>query len=136
MKMNHKKKLMKQWGSQIDPEVSAETYLESENAEAAAWAKEHEPELQQLDKDTINLYRRHREHADFRSVDELKEKREQTESEQDPAKRRGNLPTKPDKLWVDRMLSRKAVDFAKVVKNHELAAALEALTPRQMEVVY
>lgn len=129
--MHNKKQLIKQWGNQIDPEVSAETYLNSENTTAVQWAQEHEQALEQLDRDTINLYRRHREHSDFHSVEEIR-----APKAVDPAKRRGNTPTMPDKLWVDNMLSRRAEDFARVVENPKLAVAMESLTPRQMEVVY
>lgn len=136
MKMYNQAQRIKQWGNQMDPEVTAETYLESEDAAAADWARENEQELQQLDKDTINLYRRHRENADFRSLDALRTKRKPAESGQDPAKRRGNLPTQPDKVWIDRMLSQKPEDFEKLVENPQLAKALESLTPRQKEVVF
>ena len=132
MKMFNQAQRIRQWGNQIDPGVTAETYLSSKDAEAAAWAKENEQELQQLDKDTINLYRRHRENADFRTVDEVKAKRAAAERGQDPAKRRGNLPTKPDTVWVDRILSRRAEDFPSLMENPELAAALETLTERQL----
>lgn len=136
MKMFNQAQRIRQWGSQIDPEVTAETYLSSKDTESAAWAKENELELQQLDKDTINLYRRHRENVDFRTVEDVRAERSAAKDGQDPAGRRGNLPKRPDTVWIDRILSRRAEDFPSLMENPELAAALETLTPRQLDIVY
>jgi len=134
MKMFDKEKQTRLWGNHIDPEVSAESYLNSENIEVSQWATENEPELQQLDRDTINLYRRHMANSDLRNTDTVLEKRKKKESTLSP--QRGNLPKDPTDRWINHMFSRRPEDLFQLVSDERLANELKNLTPRQQEVVH
>lgn len=134
MKMFEKEKQTRLWGNHIDPEVSAESYLNSENSEVSQWAEENEQELQQLDRDTINLYRRHMANNDLRNTDTVLEKRKKKETTLRPG--RGNLPKDPTDRWINNMFSRRPEDLFQLVSDERLANELKNLTPRQQEVVH
>lgn len=134
MKMFEKEKQIRLWGNHIDPEVSAESYLNSHNIEASQWAAENERELQQLDRDTINLYRRHMANSDLRSTDTVLEKRKKKEATLRP--QRGNQPNDPTDRWINHMFSHSPEDLFQLVSDERLANELKNLTPRQQEVVH
>lgn len=134
MKMFEKEKQTRLWGNHIDPEVSAESYLNSENSEVSQWATENERELQQLDRDTINLYRRHMANSDLRSTDAVLEKRKKKEVTLSPQK--GCQPKDPTDLWINNMFSRRPEDLFQLVSDERLANELKNLTLRQQEVVH
>lgn len=134
MKMFDKKKQTRLWGNHIDPEVSAESYLNSEDSEVSQWAEENERELQQMDRDTINLYRRHMANSDLRNTDTVLEKRKKKETTLSP--QRGNLPKDPTDRWINNMFSRRSEDLFQLVSDERLANELKNLTPRQQEVVH
>lgn len=134
MKMFEKEKQIRLWGNHIDPEISAESYLNSDNIEASQWAVENECELQQMDRDTINLYRRHMANSDLRNTDTILEKRKKKEATLRP--QRGNQPTDPTDRWINHMFSRRPEDLFQLVSDEKLAKELKNLTPRQQEVVH
>lgn len=134
MKMFDKEKQTRLWGNHIDPEVSAESYLNSENSEVSQWAEENERELQQMDRDTINLYRRHMANSDLRSTDAVLGKRKKKETALRPG--RGNLPKDPTDRWINNMFSRRSEDLFQLMSDERLANELKNLTPRQQEVVH
>lgn len=134
MKMFDKEKQTRLWGNHIDPEVSAESYLNSENNEVSQWAAENARELQQMDRDTINLYRRHMANSDLRNTDTVLEKRKKKETTLRPG--RGNLPKDPTDRWINNMFSRRPEDLFQLVSDERLANELKNLTPRQQEVVH
>lgn len=103
MKMFDKEKQIRLWGNHINPEVSAESYLNSENSDVSQWATENERELQQMDRNTINLYRRHVANSDLRSTDIILEKRKKKEATLRPG--RGNMPKDPTDRWITNMLN-------------------------------
>lgn len=134
MKMFDKEKQTRLWGNHIDPEVSAESYLNSEDSEVSQWATENARELQQMDRDTINLYRRHMANSDLRSTDTILEKRKKKETTLRPG--RGNLPKDPTDRWIDNIFSHRPEDLFQLVSDERLANELKNLTPRQQEVVH
>lgn len=134
MKMFEKEKQTRLWGNHIDPEVSAESYLNSENSEVSQWAAENERELQELDRDTINLYRRHMANSDLRNTDTLLEKRKRKEAVLNP--QRETQPKDPTDRWINNMFSRRPEDLFQLVSDERLANELKNLTPRQQEVVH
>lgn len=134
MKMFEKEKQVRLWGNHIDPEVSTESYLNSGDAEISQWAAENERELQQLDRDTINLYRRHVANSDLRNTDTVLEKRKKKEATLRP--QRGNQPNDPTDRWINNMFSRRPEDLFQLVSDENLANELKNLTPRQQEVLH
>lgn len=134
MKMFDKEKQIRLWGNHINPEVSAESYLNSENSDVSQWATENERELQQMDRDTINLYRRHMANSDLRSTDAILEKRKKKEATLRPG--RGNMPKDPTDRWITNMFSHRPEDLFQLVSDEKLANELKNLTPRQQEVVH
>lgn len=134
MKMFEKEKQTRLWGNHIDPEVSAESYLNSKNSEVSQWAAENERELQELDRDTINLYRRHMANSDLRNTDTLLEKRKRKEAVLNP--QRETQPKDPTDRWINNMFSRRPEDLFQLVSDERLANELKNLTPRQQEVVH
>lgn len=134
MKMFEKEKQVCLWGNHIDPEVTAESYLNSENSEVSQWATENERELQQMDRDTINLYRRHMANSDLRSTDSVLEKRKRKEAVLNP--QRGTQPKDPTERWINNMFSRRPEDLFQLVSDEKLACELKNLTHRQQEVVH
>lgn len=134
MKMFDKEKQIRLWGNHIDPEVSAEKYLNSNHTEVSQWAAEHERELQQMDRDTINLYRRYTANNDLRRTDTILEKRKRKETTLRPG--RGNLPKDPTDRWIDNIFSHRPEDLFQLVSDERLANELKNLTHRQQEVVH
>lgn len=134
MKMFDKEKQTRLWGNHIDPEVSTESYLNSEDSEVSQWAAENARELQQMDRDTINLYRRHMANSDLRNTDTVLEKRKKKEATLSP--QRGTQPKDPTDRWINNMFSRRPEDLFQLVSDERLANELKNLTPRQQEVVH
>lgn len=134
MKLFEKEKQTRLWGNHIDPEVSAESYLNSDKTEVSRWAAEHERELQQMDRDVINLYRRHMSGCDLRSTEQMQQRRAAREKALTP--RKGNLPSDPTEQWINRIFSKRPEDLYQLVSAPRLAQALKDLTPHQQNIVH
>lgn len=144
MKMDRKGQKIKLWGNHIDPEVSAETYLESTDEAAASWAKEHENLLAELNRDTINLYRRHMDNCDLRSLDAKPDKTKPIKKLSPKKSKKGKVvrkpmitqPTDPSERWLDRLHAGAAEDLHELMTEPALVEGIQTLTPRQRQVVH
>ncbi len=135
MKLVGKSKKIKLWGNHIDPEVSAETYLNSKNVEVKKWANENEEQLQLIDKETINLYRSHRNNCDLRNVEEV-ETVWQAGKKSAPPPSRNAYPKDPSSKWIEEIYTEKPQDLHKLVTDDEISCALKNLTKRQKQIVH
>lgn len=131
MRMSNKGKLIKQWGKQIDPEICAEDYLKYKDEETRSWAKENFEELDDLDRNTINLYRRHTTKCDFRSVDDVK-----ADAERVLLSQKSTRANDPAWGWVEDMYSKSYKDLYQIVGSNKLAYAIKSLTDKQTEILY
>jgi RNA polymerase sigma factor (sigma-70 family) len=131
MKQKQLAKIVREWGSCMDPEVSAETYLNSRDAEAAAWARENAQELDALDSETANLYRRQREHTDYRTAEELELAKKNAMGVP-----RGGRPHSPENRWLNEIFGDDPEEFYQMVGSEKLAEAIRKLTPHQRRVIH
>ena len=144
MEMDNKGQKIWLWGNHIDPEVSAETYLGNEDEAAASWAKKHENLLTELDRDTINLYRRHMNNCDLHSLDAKPDKTKPIKKLSPKKSKKGKVvrkpmitqPTDPSERWMDTLHAADAEDLHELMTRPALIGGIQTLTPRQRQVVH
>lgn len=134
MRMYCKYRQVKIWGNHIDPQVSTEDYLVSKEDSVTIWARENQEILHQMDRDTINLYRRYMNKAQLKNIDDL--------YETTPRRHKIILPKKlgvmgdGSSAMIYEIFSKDADDMYQLMGNQYLAEILRTMRPYERRILH